>query len=103
MFAYVVSLMLTGGWHTPCAPKTSTLRHTGDDILPRPGLLAHHGSVLPLVMSCRPSWVWPRRRGWVGPAPAAAVRHVLRLEPWRVQVIRGGDLPGRLWYAPGKR
>ncbi|MEO3796919.1 pyridoxamine 5'-phosphate oxidase family protein [Nonomuraea sp. B10E15] len=29
--------------------------------------------------------------------------HVLRLEPWRVQVIRGSDLHSRIWYAPGKR
>jgi len=29
--------------------------------------------------------------------------HVLRLEPWRVQVIRGVDLHSRIWHAPGKR
>jgi general stress protein 26 len=34
---------------------------------------------------------------WKSPADPAL--HVLRLTPWRVQVIRGADLRGRIWRA----
>jgi general stress protein 26 len=27
--------------------------------------------------------------------------HILRLRPWRIQVIRGTDLRSRIWHAPG--
>ncbi|RJL30796.1 pyridoxamine 5'-phosphate oxidase family protein [Bailinhaonella thermotolerans] len=33
-------------------------------------------------------------------SPADPKLHVLRLEPWRVQVIRGMDLRSRIWTAP---
>ncbi|GAA3514479.1 general stress protein 26 [Streptosporangium album] len=35
---------------------------------------------------------------WHG-GPADPELHMLRLEPWRVQVIRGADLRSRLWKA----
>ncbi|WP_119726630.1 pyridoxamine 5'-phosphate oxidase family protein [Thermomonospora amylolytica] len=37
-------------------------------------------------------------RFWRG-GPSDPELHVLRLEPWRVQVIRGADLQGRIWRA----
>ncbi|GAA3130555.1 pyridoxamine 5'-phosphate oxidase family protein [Streptosporangium carneum] len=37
-------------------------------------------------------------RFWRG-GPADPELHVLRLTPWRVQVIRGSDLRGRIWKA----
>ncbi|MER7506442.1 pyridoxamine 5'-phosphate oxidase family protein [Nonomuraea pusilla] len=33
-------------------------------------------------------------------SPADPELHVLRLDPWRVQVIRGVDLRSRIWTAP---
>ncbi|MEU1386634.1 MULTISPECIES: hypothetical protein [unclassified Nonomuraea] len=33
-------------------------------------------------------------------SPADPALHVLRLEPWRVQVIRGADLRSRIWTPP---
>ncbi|MER6514299.1 pyridoxamine 5'-phosphate oxidase family protein [Nonomuraea sp. NPDC001636] len=33
-------------------------------------------------------------------SPADPALHVLRLEPWRVQVIRGTDLRSRIWTPP---
>ncbi|MEV4111401.1 pyridoxamine 5'-phosphate oxidase family protein [Nonomuraea sp. NPDC049695] len=33
-------------------------------------------------------------------SPADPKLHVLRLDPWRIQVIRGMDLRGRIWTAP---
>ncbi|MFF3669538.1 pyridoxamine 5'-phosphate oxidase family protein [Microtetraspora malaysiensis] len=39
---------------------------------------------------------------WRG-GPGDPELHLLRLEPWRVQVIRGADLRSRIWYAAGKR
>lgn len=32
--------------------------------------------------------------------PSDPTLHVLRLEPWRVQVIRGSDLRSKIWRAP---
>ncbi|SDJ43580.1 pyridoxamine 5'-phosphate oxidase family protein [Nonomuraea jiangxiensis] len=34
-------------------------------------------------------------------SPADPKLHVLRLDPWRIQVIRGMDLRSRIWTAPG--
>ncbi|MBN6039045.1 pyridoxamine 5'-phosphate oxidase family protein [Amycolatopsis sp. 195334CR] len=34
-------------------------------------------------------------------APSDPELHVLRLKPWRVQVIRGADLRSRIWRADG--
>ncbi|MER7005878.1 pyridoxamine 5'-phosphate oxidase family protein [Dactylosporangium sp. NPDC000555] len=36
---------------------------------------------------------------WHG-GPADPKLHVLRLNPWRIQVIRGRDLQSRIWRAP---
>lgn len=33
--------------------------------------------------------------------PADSQYHVLRMEAWRVQVLRGTDLSSRIWQAPG--
>ncbi|GAA3651278.1 hypothetical protein GCM10022224_012730 [Nonomuraea antimicrobica] len=33
-------------------------------------------------------------------SPADPKLHVLRLDPWRIQVIRGMDLRSRIWTAP---
>ncbi|MDQ3788400.1 MAG: pyridoxamine 5'-phosphate oxidase family protein, partial [Actinomycetota bacterium] len=33
-------------------------------------------------------------------APSDPKLHVMRLTPWRVQVIRGTDLRSRIWQAP---
>jgi hypothetical protein len=33
--------------------------------------------------------------------PADPQYHVLRMEAWRVQVMRGTDLSSRIWQAPG--
>ncbi|QYN38213.1 pyridoxamine 5'-phosphate oxidase family protein [Pseudonocardia sp. DSM 110487] len=33
-------------------------------------------------------------------SPADPELHVLRLEPWRIQVIRGSDINSRIWRSP---
>jgi general stress protein 26 len=38
---------------------------------------------------------------WHG-GPGDPELHILRLEPWRAQVIRGTDLHSKIWYAPEK-
>lgn len=39
---------------------------------------------------------------WRG-GPSDPELHILRLEPWRVQVTRGTDLHSKIWHAAGKR
>jgi hypothetical protein len=39
-------------------------------------------------------------RFWRG-GPADPGYHVVRLDPWRVQVLRGTDLSSRIWQVEG--
>ncbi|MFI6033321.1 pyridoxamine 5'-phosphate oxidase family protein [Streptomyces sp. NPDC051315] len=47
-----------------------------------------------------PSGVGYDPRGYWRSGPTDPEYHVLRIEPWRVQVLRGRDLRSRIWTPP---
>jgi hypothetical protein len=58
-----------------------------------PGAFSVTGSMLLLVYGVRAGY--PLGQFWTGIDDPKL--HVLRLTPWRIQVIRGGDLHSRIW------